>query len=122
MIENLADYVNNDSALVWRGRFVNCDILVGIGNLDYIVKIEEGRVTAARLRRLNIESGLFAIRASAKIWEEFWRPMPKRGHHDLFSMMAAGLAQIDGDLLPFMQNLQYFKDLLGALRPASIGN
>jgi len=122
MIENLADYVNNDSALVRRGRFVNCDILVGIGNLDYIVKIEEGRVTAARLRRLNIESGLFAIRASAKIWEEFWRPMPKRGHHDLFSMMAAGLAQIDGDLLPFMQNLQYFKDLLGALRPASIGN
>jgi hypothetical protein len=48
--------------------------------------------------------------------------MPKREHHDLFSMMAAGLAQIDGDLLPFMQNLQYFKDLLGALRPASIGN
>jgi len=122
MIENLADYVNNDSALVRRGRFVNCDILVGIGNLDYIVKIEEGRVTAARLRRLNIESGLFAVRASAKIWEEFWRPMPKREHHDLFSMMAAGLAQIDGDLLPFMQNLQYFKDLLSALRPASIGD
>ena len=122
MIENLADYVNNDSALVRRGRFVNCDILVGIGNLDYIVKIEEGRVTAARPRRLSIESGLFAIRASAKIWEEFWRPMPKRDHHDLFSMMAAGLAQIDGDLLPFMQNLQYFKDLLGAPRPASIGN
>ena len=122
MIENLADYVNNDSALVRRGRFVNCDILVGIGNLDYIVKIEEGRVTAARLRRLNIESGLFAIRASAKSWEEFWRPMPKRDHHELFSMMAAGLAQIDGDLLPLMQNLQYFKDLLGALRPASIGD
>ena len=122
MIENLADYVNNDSALVRRGRFVNCDFLVGIGNLDYIVKIEEGRVTAARLRRLNIESGLFAIRASAKIWEEFWCPMPKRDHHDLFSMMAAGLAQIDGDLLPLMQNLQYFKDLLGAPRPASIGN
>ena len=122
MIENLADYVNNDSALVRRGRFVNCDILVGIGNLDYIVKIEEGRVTAARLRRLNIESGLFAVRASAKIWEEFWRPMPKRDHHDLFSMMAAGLAQIDGDLLPLMQNLQYFKDLLAAPRPASIGN
>ena len=122
MIENLADYVNNDSALVRRGRFVNCDILVGIGNLDYIVKIEEGRVTAARLRRLNIESGLFAVRASAKIWEEFWHPMPTREHHDLFSMMAAGLAQIDGDLLPFMQNLQYFKDLLGAPRPASVGN
>ena len=79
-------------------------------------------VTGVRHRQLNIDSGRFAIRAPAEIWEEFWRPMPKREHHDLFSMMAAGLAQIDGDLLPFMQNLQYFKDLLGALRPASIGN
>ena len=121
MIENIADYVNRDSALVRRGRFVNCDILIGIGNFDYIVKIENGQVTAARLRRLNIESGLFAIRASAEGWEEFWRPMPKRDHHDLFSMMAAGLAQIDGDLLPFMQNLQYFKDLLGAPRLGNKG-
>ena len=122
MIENLADYVNDNKALVRRGRYVNFSILVGIGDLDYIIEIQEGRVTTVRLRQVKIESGLFAIRAPAKIWEEFWRPMPKREHHDLFSMMAAGLAQIDGDLLPFMQNLQYFKDLLVALRPASIGN
>ena len=32
------------------------------------------------------------------------------------SMFAAGIATIDGDLLPFMQNLQYFKDLLAVLR------
>jgi len=122
MIENLADYVNNNNALVRQGRFINFSILVGVGETDFIIRIDGGRVTGVRHRQLNIDSGRFAIRAPAEIWEEFWRPMPKREHHDLFSMMAAGLAQIDGDLLPFMQNLQYFKDLLGAFRPASIGN
>ena len=118
MIEKLAGFVNGNEALIRRGRYVNLAILVGVGEVDYIVQIEGGRVTDVRRRRVSIESGRFAIRAPAEIWAEHWRPMPKRDHHDLFSMLAAGLAQIDGDLLPFMQNLQYFKDLLAAPRPA----
>ncbi len=116
MIENLADYVNGNDALVRRGRYVGFAILVGVGEVDYIVHIDGGRVTEVRLRRINIESGLFAIRAPAEIWQEHWQPLPKRDHHDLFSMLAAGLARIDGDLLPFMQNLRYFKELLAAPR------
>jgi hypothetical protein len=119
MIENLADFVNGNDALVRRGRYVDFEILVGVGEVDYIVHIDGGRVTDVSRRRVNIESGRFAIRAPAEIWQEFWQPVPKRDHHDLFSMLAAGLAQIDGDLLPFMQNLQYFKDLLAAPRPAA---
>jgi hypothetical protein len=119
MIENLADFVNGNDALVRRGRYVDFEILVGVGEVDYIVHIDGGRVTDVSRRRVNIESGRFAIRAPAEIWQEFWQPVPKRDHHDLFSMLAAGLAQIDGDLLPFMQNLQYFKDLLAAPRSAA---
>ena len=116
MIENLADFVNDKHALIRRGRYVNFGILVGVGEVDYVVRISGGRVTDVQRRQVNIESGRFAIRAPAKIWKEFWQPIPKRDHHDLFSMLAAGLARIDGDLLPFMQNLQYFKDLLAAPR------
>ncbi len=116
MIENLADYVNDNDALVRRGRYVGFAILVGVGEVDYIVHIDGGRVTEVRRRRINIESGRFAIRAPAEIWQEHWQPLPKRDHHDLFSMLAAGLARIDGDLLPFMQNLRYFKELLAAPR------
>ena len=119
MIEELAGFVNGNEALVRRGRYVDLAILVGVGEVDYIVRIDGGRVTDVRHRRVNIESGRFAIRAPAEIWQEFWRPMPKRDHHDLFSMLAAGLVRIDGDLLPFMQNLQYFKDLLAAPRSAN---
>mgnify|MGYP003660040338 FL=1 len=35
-------------------------------------------------------------------------------------MVAAGLATLDGELLPLMQNLQYFKDLLAAPRAAAV--
>ena len=120
MIDRLADFANGNHALVRRGRYVDFAILVGVGDADYIVRIDGGRVAEVRRRRVNIDSGRFAIRAPAAIWEEFWRPMPKRDHHDLFSMLAAGLARIDGDLLPFMQNLQYFKELLAAPRVASV--
>ncbi|MGI9412549.1 MAG: hypothetical protein ACR2PM_02710 [Hyphomicrobiales bacterium] len=118
MIENLAEFVNGNDALVRRGRFVECAILVGVGEVDYIVRIDRGRVSDVRRRGISIESGRFTIRAPAKVWREHWQPMPKRDHHDLFSMLAAGLAHIDGDLLPFMQNLLYFKDLLAAPRSA----
>ncbi len=118
MIEELADFVNRNEALVRRGRHVNYPILVGVGETDFIVSIEQGRVANVRRREISIDSGRFAIRAPAEVWHEFWQPLPKRDHHDLFSMMAAELAQIDGDLLPFMQNLLYFKDLLAAPRLA----
>ena len=116
MIENLADYVNDNHALVRRGRYIDFEILVGVGEVNYIVRISGGCVINVRRQKVNIDSGRFAIRAPAEIWNQFWQPIPKRNHHDLFSMLAAGLARIDGDLLPFMQNLQYFKDLLAAPR------
>jgi hypothetical protein len=31
-------------------------------------------------------------------------------------MLPKGLAKIDGDLLPLMQNLQYFKDVIASPR------
>ncbi len=31
-------------------------------------------------------------------------------------MLPKGLARIDGDLVPLMQNLQYFKDVIAAPR------
>ena len=122
MIERLPEFVNGNPVIMRRGRYVNLAILVGVGEKDYIVRIHTGYVTDVYIRKMSIESGRFSIRAPADIWKEFWRPIPKRAHHDLFSMLAAGLAEIEGDLLPFMQNLQYFKDLLAAPRYSIAGS
>jgi hypothetical protein len=109
--------MNADAGLVRRGHWVSLTFLLGVGPQDYLVTIERGRIVAVQARRLASMTGRFTIRAAPSVWEEFWRPVPRRSYHDLLSMLAAGLATIDGDLLPLIQNLQYFKDVLAAPRP-----
>jgi hypothetical protein len=41
---------------------------------------------------------------------------PPRDYHDIFAMLPKQIARIDGELLPLMQNLQYFKDIITKLR------
>ncbi len=116
MLENMQTRVNADTALVRRGRWVNLSFLLGIDAEDYVVTIADGKVAALALRGLATDTGCFTIRAARETWEEHWSPMPKRDYHDIWSMLPKGLAKIDGDLLPLMQNLQYFKDVIASPR------
>jgi hypothetical protein len=117
MLDQLQDRVNADAGLVRRGRHVSLTFLLGVGPDDHVITIQQGQITAVEARRLATMTGRFTIRAPRPVWEEFWRPLPRRSYHDLLAMLAAGLATIDGDLLPLIQNLQYFKDVLAAPRP-----
>jgi len=42
--------------------------------------------------------------------------VPKAGWHDLLSLTKRGEAALEGDIQPFMTNLQYFKDVLALPR------
>jgi hypothetical protein len=42
--------------------------------------------------------------------------MPKAGWHDLLALTKRGEATLEGDIRPFMANLQYFKDVLALPR------
>ena len=116
MLESLQECVNADPALVQRGRWVNLSFLLGVGEAEFVIAIAGGRVVSVEPRRLPTHGGLFAIRAARETWEEHWRPIPKRDYHDIWSMLPKGLATLDGDLLPLMQNLQYFKDVIASPR------
>ena len=116
LMDSLQAAVNENASLQHWGRWVSLEFLLGVGNTDYLIRIKEGSVTDVRLRSLPIESGVFTIRAAADVWAEHWRPVPKRDYHDLFSMLSAGHAQLDGDITPLMQNLIYFKGLIAAPR------
>ena len=37
-------------------------------------------------------------------------------------MLPKGLARLDGDLVPLMQNLQYFKDVIASLRVEEVAD
>ena len=116
MLENLpAAWARHPGCTRWGTGFTGT-ILIGVGADDFLIEIDQGSVTDVRPRRLAVESGLFAIRASADVWAEHWRPHPKRAYHDLYHMFSYGHARIDGDLRLFMQNLIYFKLLLAAPR------
>ena len=116
MIEDFAENANGNVILRQRGQRLTFNVLMGVGNNDYLIQIEKGRVAGVVPRRLAMESSVFSVRASADAWSEHWTQNPKRGYHDLLSMIAAGHLAIDGDLLPFLQNLLYFKMLFAAPR------
>ena len=63
-----------------------------------------------------MRSTTFAFRASDEAWARHWKAVPDPGWHDLFALTKRGVASMDGDLRPFLQNLQYFKDLLALPR------
>ncbi|MCZ6847060.1 MAG: hypothetical protein O7F69_14285, partial [Alphaproteobacteria bacterium] len=44
MIDQLAELVNGDQHLVWRGRFLTVDFLIGVGDTPYHVRVECGRI------------------------------------------------------------------------------
>jgi hypothetical protein len=116
VLSSLKERVNSHATLVHRGRWVSLDFTLGVGETDYLVSVLRGEVSDVRERRLQTQSGKFSIRASRESWDLHWSLIPPRDYHDVFAMLAKGLVKIDGNLVPLMQNLQYFKDLIGCLR------
>ncbi len=119
MLEGLAELVNEDAALVRRGRFLDVDFLLEVGETPYLVRIREGRVAGVETGPAVLRSWRFAIRAPAEDWARFWQPMPAPSHADIFAMTKRGVATIEGDLHPLMANLRYVKELLAAPRRLS---
>lgn len=115
-IERLPELVNGDLALVRRGRYLNIEFLVEVGDQPYHVAIEAGRVRQVIAGPILMRSWRFAVRASENAWHRFWQPNPEPGYHDLFAITKRGEARIEGDLQPFMANLRYFKEVLAAPR------
>ena len=115
-LTRLDSNVNADQVLVNRGRWVNLTFTLGAGETDYLITIEQGKITNITKRKLQTKSGQFSIRADVPSWRKHWQKTPQRDYHDIFAMLAKGLVNIDGNLLPLMQNLQYFKDLISKNR------
>jgi hypothetical protein len=117
MFDKLAERVNGDAALVQRGRYVNCAMLVEAGDERHLVRIREGSVIEVATGGLLMSSFTFALRAPREAWEKFLEPKPPPGFTDIFALQRKKLLCMEGDLHPFMANLRYFKDVLACARP-----
>jgi hypothetical protein len=119
MIEQLAELVNADAALMRRGRDLTTDVLLEVGATRYHVSIDDGRIKSIERGPLIMRSWSFAIRGNAQAWRQFWLPFPPPHFHDLFALAKRGEFRIEGDLYPLMTHLLYFKGVLAAPRRLS---
>lgn len=99
-------------------RFLDAECLVGTFDGAVHLSIRAGRLVAAEPGPILMKSWRFAFRATPEAWAEHWAPMPKPGFHDLLAMTKRKAATLEGDLHPFLANLQYFKDLFALPRAA----
>jgi hypothetical protein len=99
-----------------RGRWLTVDCRIDVGAEPFFLSLEDGALVQLERGARLMRSVAFTVRASDEAWTNHWQPMPDPGWHDLFALTKRGAASIDGDLRPFLQNLQYFKDLLALPR------
>jgi pimeloyl-ACP methyl ester carboxylesterase len=116
MIEALKQLVNDDVALVRRGRFLTTTFLLEVGQAVWLIAIFEGRIVSVTSGPFVMPSSSFALRAAEAEWEKFWSCRPPPGSHDLMALIKRHVLRVDGNLQIFMANLRYFKEALAKLR------
>jgi hypothetical protein len=105
-----------DGDLIRRGAFFDCRFKIGIGSVPFDIRLDAGRIVGFERGPFVMRGWSFAISGSPRAWEQYWRPVPAPGWHDLFALRKRGEMTIEGELRPVMAHLQYLKDLLALPR------
>lgn len=114
--EALPEIAGRDEDIVRRGRFLTCDFKLGVGALPLLVSVVAGRVTAVARGPFLLRPWAFSLTAAPEIWARFLEPVPVAGMHDILALSKTRQLLIEGDLRPFMANLQVVKDIVAAPR------
>ena len=118
MIEALKARVNDNEALVRRGRYLTTTFLLEVGQTAWLISIFEGKVVSVASGPFVMPSWSFALRAPEAEWQKFWSNRPPPGSNDLMALIKRRVLRAEGNLQIFMANLRYFKEVLAKLRPA----
>ena len=112
----LPELLAADADLCRRGAWLSTDCRIDIGEEPFYLGLREGLLSdLVRGPRL-LRSVAFSVSGTAEAWQRHWQPVPEPGWHDIFALTKRGAATVQGDLRPFLQNLQFFKDLLALPR------
>lgn len=116
LFAKLPSLVDGNTDLVRRGRFLTTDFALVVGATPLLVRIESGRVMSVTRGPFLLRPWTFSITAAPETWLKLLKRVPDPGTHDLMALSKVGLARIEGNLQPFMANLQYVKDVVTAPR------
>ena len=116
MIETLKQRVNDDAALVRRGRFLTTTFLLEVDGTSWLIAIYGGKIASVTKGPFVMPSASFSLRAASEEWDKFWSRRPPPGSNDLLALIKRRVLKTEGDLQIFMANLRYFKEALAKLR------
>jgi hypothetical protein len=110
----LPERVNNNPALLRRGRFLTTALQLLVGDRSFVVRIVDGRIAEAGLGRF--ATGDVAMIAEPAVWRRLLATPPAVGDHDFLAFYKRKELRLAGDLHPLMSRLLYFKEVLANLR------
>ena len=117
MFKSLIEKNERRSELSIMAQYLNTCFIISTVDDEYLVKIEKGIVTNVEEGPFVMPSYTFKLTASKEEWFKFLQTTPQPGSHDIIAMLRRKVLKFEGDLLPLMSHLLYFKFLLASLRP-----
>ena len=117
-LDTLQARATGDALLARFGLDLDCALLIGDGELDWLVRVERGVVTRVQKGPLIMPRTDLRLRAASDSWTRFLERVPPPGYHDLFALRRYRRLQIEGDIRLFSAYLFYFKRLFELLRAA----
>lgn len=116
-LDRLMERAAGDAFLARFGRDLTCTLLVGDGEVDWLVEIERGAVAHVTRGPHVMPRSDIVLRADADAWARFLEPVPPPGYHDLFALRRYRRLSIEGDIRLMSAYLFYLKRLFALLRP-----
>ena len=117
MFKSLIEKNERRRELSIMAQYLNTCFMISTVDDEYLVKIEKGIVTNVEEGPFVMPSYTFKLTASKEEWFKFLQTTPQPGSHDIIAMLRRKVLKFEGDLLPLMSHLLYFKFLLASLRP-----
>ena len=118
-VERWARLVNEDRRLPVIGRFFTGRFVLGIDDTDFLIAVNQGKVQRIAESLAPNDIGFeFALRATSATWGKFAQQIPPPMFNDIWAM-AHPLhrhLRIDGNAMPFWQNLQALTHMLSLMR------
>jgi hypothetical protein len=114
-----AKRVNEDRVLKVVGRFFTANFVIGVDDRDFYIQVRNGKIDmVADEPNANLMGWHFALRAPASSWSKFVEPVPPPMYNDIWAMAHPLHKQliIEGNSLPFWQNLRALTRMLSLMR------
>jgi hypothetical protein len=120
-IERWGRRVNDDRILPVIGRFFTGKFVIGVDETEYLIEVSGGKIQRISEGLTPNDLGYdFGLKAPSSAWSKFSQPIPPPMFNDIWAMAHPLHKQlvIEGNTLPFWQNLRALTHMLSLMREA----